>query len=1127
MLYNYSPLWHFLEERRMTKGQLALSSATVARMTAGEPVNLDVIGHLCDLLQCRIEDILSIEPDVTSMRWQNIRPSDTFSLNAYFFLQKDPDFTAVYLYGYATPTPPCDDQEEEHWYLDFLGNSHPTGEAWKASKTLSGGALKRFLTLAAEGRDFRTSLELTTPPDMQGGKKTRNKKIQNAIQSVVINDGQLVYRPAFIQPLPSVYDHTAPWSLPLLSPNNKALYCESLFAAAKQNLYTDSDNESSNPSLLQIWDILTLAFPQWKNRPNEIARLGNFDVLYPLNEDNTEGIAIDVQKDFDTYGDPSGARSLIIQLDQRRLKGNFIVRVVLSNTRNPLIDNLYPLASNESHMPMKQIITIPENISHADISIWKRTGGGEGASHLIYQNRLHLIRQIICETSILERQFHIQDIWHHKVSKQHNVKHYISAGKISIPSKSSDEPWLQQEDMIQKDLRNRLCEPDPTVQSYSKFFLQAKGDETKVEAFLDWFKELLSQQNETKRVILIDPYINARALSKIIVNLNHRDIPYEIYTSAAEPNKEHSRLDDIRALSATLDYIAPIDFKVWMIKQGILHDRFLILSSKQPLVYMLSNSFDSMANQHSSAAIYCPPKVANEIFDHYAELIENLKNLTDTDNKKIQLIYDSQANDPSAKETPSEIQDSPQNEPTLNNFQTFFPSVPEQALSSLAYMHEDGISACRHFLAALDRQTLIDTYCNILNASLQKEYSYTKHDTERILTIVPSAWQNFDTQGRLLQCTEYLFEPHFPLFNITQDWSLYYAAQLLWETAPSVFCDFFATCIKKSPNLTSPISFPLNTYHGVIYTLMIQLIPGVENRVYTEEQLESLCKASTPWLRVAAAISLLQFPPCLADNTALMGCTLRPEAKIYIEITCEKIRQSFSAKEARLILVYLMQRLQIRIACVPESRENLQPLIDYVGDQAASVYKLSQDSPSIEQLQSELSILDFRGVSDHANLLDNLFRKKSLVIDGYRSALIKLILNIFEKEDAFYQVKDIDDAIFVLRYVDGIGLSALAHLQKNIQKVSYPLSRKLSDPFLEAQDYSVWKDLIDKFSCLIALDHEIGLLHPEDFPISKINKVFDQITSQVDEQLKEYSKVYVYAKQIEAERLKKTHSSDR
>ena len=90
MLYNYSPLWHFLKERRMTKGQLALSSATVARMTAGEPVNLDVIGHLCDLLQCRIEDILSIEPDVTSMRWQNIRPSDTFSLNAYFSFKRIP-----------------------------------------------------------------------------------------------------------------------------------------------------------------------------------------------------------------------------------------------------------------------------------------------------------------------------------------------------------------------------------------------------------------------------------------------------------------------------------------------------------------------------------------------------------------------------------------------------------------------------------------------------------------------------------------------------------------------------------------------------------------------------------------------------------------------------------------------------------------------------------------------------------------------------------------------------------------------------------------------------------------------------------------------------------------------------
>lgn len=61
---SYDPLWKTLVDKHWNKVDLQkstkLSSATIAKMTNGESVTLDVIGRICEALECPIYDVVEI-----------------------------------------------------------------------------------------------------------------------------------------------------------------------------------------------------------------------------------------------------------------------------------------------------------------------------------------------------------------------------------------------------------------------------------------------------------------------------------------------------------------------------------------------------------------------------------------------------------------------------------------------------------------------------------------------------------------------------------------------------------------------------------------------------------------------------------------------------------------------------------------------------------------------------------------------------------------------------------------------------------------------------------------------------------------------------------------------------------
>lgn len=67
MIISYKPLWHLMLDKNMKKIKLRelarLSTTTLAKLGKDETVNLDMLLRICNVLHCRIEDVVEFMED--------------------------------------------------------------------------------------------------------------------------------------------------------------------------------------------------------------------------------------------------------------------------------------------------------------------------------------------------------------------------------------------------------------------------------------------------------------------------------------------------------------------------------------------------------------------------------------------------------------------------------------------------------------------------------------------------------------------------------------------------------------------------------------------------------------------------------------------------------------------------------------------------------------------------------------------------------------------------------------------------------------------------------------------------------------------------------------------------------
>jgi DNA-binding Xre family transcriptional regulator len=67
MSFSYNPLWKLLIDKGLTKEQLRkqirMSSSTMAKMTNGEYVAMEVLERICQYFDCQLSDIVEFVKD--------------------------------------------------------------------------------------------------------------------------------------------------------------------------------------------------------------------------------------------------------------------------------------------------------------------------------------------------------------------------------------------------------------------------------------------------------------------------------------------------------------------------------------------------------------------------------------------------------------------------------------------------------------------------------------------------------------------------------------------------------------------------------------------------------------------------------------------------------------------------------------------------------------------------------------------------------------------------------------------------------------------------------------------------------------------------------------------------------
>ena len=65
MTVSYNKLWKILIDRKMTKTELRVAAeiapGTLAKMNKNEPVSMDVIFRICQVLKCEFNEIIEIK----------------------------------------------------------------------------------------------------------------------------------------------------------------------------------------------------------------------------------------------------------------------------------------------------------------------------------------------------------------------------------------------------------------------------------------------------------------------------------------------------------------------------------------------------------------------------------------------------------------------------------------------------------------------------------------------------------------------------------------------------------------------------------------------------------------------------------------------------------------------------------------------------------------------------------------------------------------------------------------------------------------------------------------------------------------------------------------------------------
>ena len=1120
MLYNYKPLLKTLYDKGLSKKQLReilqLSPATMARISAGEPIATETLGRICDLLQCDLSKIFTIVPEKAPAKpWDRLsdntdeKKQQTFRIYLYFLLNPDNDEPAEYIYGYAMPFI-YDETDMDIWYATYGTGNHQN--FCTIDGTLYANDVRSFIDATMNRHTIERIIKLCGVKKIKFIKSSDVQKLNHAL----IANGSFVYRPPYLL-LPQNSSLACQDELmPMLSyEEESATICESLHGIDKKKYYTSKAGIDTEKATL-LWSFLSENLPFHKNI-NEIARLGNFEVLMPLASQNKQLIKCEMWQE---NNNPLGSKITI----NNQLTGNYILRVKFLNGRNPILDNSYIVnPQNEKENPL--YISLNEDYTYAEIELWTTLTAHTGEQRLIYYTSTPYIRQIAYTMNVLQRNLTLSDRWTQAMKQRGKTVNthasFFSSHTVPPITAYQEDPWITEERDVQKDFHNLLGNGN-RLHDHDAFF--PKGTDN-IVAFLDWLKRRLQSLPDVQRVLLFDPYINDTAINKFIRSIQNSGIAYEIITDSCPGNNKRERkkeIEKIKILSSAIGAIIPCNLTVRSIKHK-LHDRVLILAGRDNVtVYVLSNSLDAMANKHSSIVTAVKPSVAQEIFNYYVQLVNEAETEKEEDNK-IKLLLDTK-NPNLHNALPKSVQEKTaqnivvqnknyNNSPTLYTVEDFIRdyegNATETALENLSHMRFEEKTACIDYVLTLNTDDEVARLKNILNQT--KTFPTTTIRPDMIAYIINQntlVKHNFDTAGALIEYAnsgiDYCFE-----YRSVLPPKFVYAIDILWQLSPGSYICFLDNLVKEqlSEKPSHFYNVPQAPLSVLIYSMLTHILKEAVSRKFKEEDFTPLGKSEIAYLRAIFTARTLRFDE---EFIKLLIHKDYNDLHNVIQSKCSTIRRILQPEEACTALVFLIKKLQTEICRHTIIPEHAQPLIDFIIEvfvKTLAHYKKTDARCLIQQLAP----LNFRNPADICQIVNLLWISKQLTLEQNYEVLIYFWKLVYTKENGqereLYTEDSIQRSKLIANEISKTGLTFTKRLLNEISKISRDQCARLFDPLLRSKNYITWKKAAEQSACLFITERYI-VAQNDTLTMSKGEAEYQKLTENYSDTLSEYSIPY-------------------
>lgn len=400
----------------------------------------------------------------------------------------------------------------------------------------------------------------------------------------------------------------------------------------------------------------------------DVTRFGDLELLVFPTLDDHERELLDV-----SWAD--GRRALVIKLNLMQLSGfsEFFVHAQIMNDGQRVFSSIASVHKGAADV-IECRFELPEGLwDIADSAEVEMHGmkDGDTTATLCCNWKIHYIREITMSGhAVGHSSAEVKLGWLDKALKKNlrgsmRVKAAQTVNRddgrfVSTVGGRQADPWVAANRKV-SELLGVLHPPKSEARFFGRL---SEGDGTERLQFVEWIKKQFAKYRD-HQIIFFDPYFEDAGIGLFVPNASDKG-EYVIFTTvsptksltktqkaASGDDPDTNRIDNLLASCKQLQgLVQRIDLKIFGVKPGALHDRYMLVADRRGLPvagFNLSNSIQKANENHPLLITPIPIDALHEVFNYATQLISRAANGPNADGEDIEPIFDSKRQEQPAR----------------------------------------------------------------------------------------------------------------------------------------------------------------------------------------------------------------------------------------------------------------------------------------------------------------------------------------------------------------------------------------------------------------------------------------------------------------------------------------------